>query len=329
MHENPTPADQQAEADLLIEIGCEELPPKALDGLREALFTAVCAGLEREQVVFDGGSSCAYSSPRRLALLLKAVPSRQADQVQERRGPALTSAFDANGKLTGAALGFARSLGVAADQLQTIETVKGKWLAALVHVQGRALGDIIFPVLEQAIRELPLPRPMRWAGHDFSFVRPVHWLVVLHGSHVLHGELLGRKAGNTTLGHRTHSPGPHVISRAAAYLEVLRKAYVLADQEVRRAKLRDALLARNPATRLENSLLAEVSNLVEWPVVIECTFDAAFLELPHQVLVASMQDHQKLFPVCAAPGKTEVSNHFMAVANLESANESLVREGFE
>lgn len=316
-------------ADLLIEIGCEELPPKALDGLREALFSAVCAGLEREQLVFDQVASRAYSSPRRLALLLSKVPARLADQHQDRRGPALTAAFDANGKPTGAALGFARSLGLEMDQLQTVETDKGRWLAARVHVPGKALGEIVFPVLEQAIRQLPVPRPMRWASHEFSFIRPVHWLVVLHGSEVLQGQLLGHQAGNTTVGHRIHSPGPHLIPQAAQYLEILRKAHVLADQEVRSATVRRALLARNAATRIDEPLLAEVNNLVEWPVVIECSFDASFLEVPHAALVASMQDHQKLFPVLVAAGKPEVSNHFMAVANLQSADERLVREGFE
>lgn len=321
--------DALSSADLLIEIGCEELPPKALDGLREALFSAVCAGLDREQVVFDKGASRAYSSPRRLALLLAAVPSRLADQYQERRGPALSAAYDAAGKPTGAALGFARSLGLEMEQLQTVETGKGQWLAARVHVPGKPLGEIIFPVLEQAIRQLPVPRPMRWASHDFTFIRPVHWLLVLHGSQVLPGRLLGHEAGDTTAGHRIHSPGPHRVATPSAYLEVLQKACVLADQEVRKATVREGLLARNPAARIDESLLDEVNNLVEWPVVIECSFDPAFLAVPHAALVASMQDHQKLFPVLVTPGKPEVSNRFLAVTNLESADENLVREGFE
>ena len=320
---------EPAAADLLIEIGCEELPPKALDELREALFGSVCAGLERNGIVFDKPASRAYSSPRRLALLLKAVAARQPDHEQERRGPAIAAAFDKEGKPTGAAVGFARSVGLDIQQLQSLETDKGKWLTACIRVPGKGLEEIIFPVLEQAIHQLPVPRPMRWADHDFSFVRPMHWLVMLHGGQVLRGHLLGQEAGNNTRGHRVHAPGPHPIPRACSYLEVLLKAHVIADQDVRKACIRDALLGRNPATRIDEALLSEVNNLVEWPVVIDCSFDAAFLDIPHEVLVASMQDHQKLFPVFAEPGTTHISNRFLAVVNLQSAEESQVREGFE
>lgn len=314
---------------LLIEIGCEELPPKSLDALRQALFLAVSEGLMRESIQFNAFSSCAYSSPRRLALLFKEVSARQPDQVLERRGPALTAAFDATGNPSKAALGFARSVGRAVSELETLKTDKGDWLVATQEAPGKPLEEVIFPLLQQAIRLLPIPRPMRWADHEFSFVRPVHWLVVMHGARVLPGEFLGHAAGNTTRGHRVHSPGPHALSHADEYLEVLHKAFVYADQVQRREVILKQLLASSDAVRISDTLLDEVNNLVEWPAAITCSFDVGFLSVPHEALVASMQDHQRFFPVDTAPGSAVLSNRFIAVANLDSSDPLKVREGFE
>jgi glycyl-tRNA synthetase beta chain len=315
--------------DLLIEIGCEELPPRALDDLREALFSAVSAALEKDNLDFDKSASKAFSTPRRLALLFSAVPSRQPDQVQERRGPALSAAFDAEGQATGAATGFARSVGKEVSELDTLKTDKGEWLYARMHVAGKPVADLIYPALEQAVKQLPVPRPMRWSDHDFAFVRPVHWLVVLHGQSVLEGELLGQAAGSTTRGHRIHAPGPHKIPAAGKYLDVLEKAFVLADQEQRQSRIHQAVLALEQDARIDQSLLREVNNLVEWPVAISCAFEEAFLSVPHQALVASMQDHQKFFPVLEASGTGNITNRFVAIANLESLQPDAVREGYE
>jgi glycyl-tRNA synthetase beta chain len=315
--------------DLLIEIGCEELPPKALDGLRDALFSSITTGLTKENIAFDSANSKAYSTPRRLAVLLKSVASGQADQDQERRGPALSAAFDADGQPTPAALGFARSVGKDVNELDRLESDKGSWLITRIQVPGKPLEDLVFPLLEQAIRQLPVPRPMRWADHDFSFVRPVHWLVVLYGNRILPGEFLGQTASNTTRGHRVHSPGPHNLVQASDYLSVLELGFVLADQEVRKSRIEGQLLEINPACRIEPDLLAEVCNLVEWPIAIGCSFDPEFLAVPHEALVASMQDHQRFFPVDSAVGSKQLSNQFIAVANLESTDEDQVRKGFE
>ncbi len=314
---------------LLVEIGCEELPPKALDELRDALFGAVSAGLERDSISFDITTSRAYSAPRRLALLFSSVALQQPDQDQERRGPALAVAFGPEGRPSAAALGFARSVNMEVQQLETLTTDKGDWLVARIRVAGKPLDQLIFPILEQAVRQLPVPRPMRWSHHEFSFVRPVHWLIVMHGNRVLHGSLLGQLAGNQTWGHRIHAPGPHALSGASDYLEVLKKAHVLADQDQRKAAIRKQLLAIDPAIRIDPALLSEVSNLVEWPVAIECAFDESFLSVPHEALVASMQDHQRFFPIQAAPASSAVSKRFVAVANLDSADVARVREGFE
>jgi len=335
----PRPAAASAieRSSLLIELGCEELPPKALDDLRDAFFAAVGAGLEREGVAFEATSSRAFSTPRRLALLLSQVAAAQPDQNLERRGPALHAAFHADGTPTAAALGFARSVDLGIEQLERLQTDKGTWLVARTHQPGKALADLIFPVLEQALRQLPIPRPMRWADHEFSFVRPVHWLVVMHGTRVLEGCLLGQSATRQTQGHRIHSPGPHPLGRADDYLDVLRRAYVLADPAERKHRIREQTLALEPDARIDPALLDEVNNLLEWPVPVACSFDESFLSIPHEALVASMQAHQKFFPVnqhgaAGVPqdgGLLPVRNRFIAVANLESEQIERVREGFE
>lgn len=320
-------------ADLLIEIGCEELPPKALDQLRVALFDGMSKGLQGENIEFDEANSRCWSTPRRLALFFAATAGSQPDQDQERRGPAIAAAYDADGKPTQAALGFARSAGVEMSELETLETDKGAWLVARSHVKGKALSELLYPLLEQVLKQLPIPRPMRWADHDFSFIRPVHWLVVLHGDTVLPGTLFGLNADRLTRGHRIHSPGPHSISLAGDYQRVLEEAYVLADQQVRKDTIER--MARNAAdtVQIDPGLLDEVNNLVEWPSAILCSFDAEFLAVPHKALIASMQDHQKFFPVAdvgaAAKDLNSISNQFVAIANLDSTDPGQVRQGFE
>jgi glycyl-tRNA synthetase beta chain len=316
-------------ADLLVELGCEELPPKALDAIRAAFFNAVRAGLEKNNLSFDTKGSRSYSSPRRLAVLFNNVASRQPDQEQERRGPALKAAFDSAGNPTGAAQGFARSVGKAVSELETQETDKGQWLFAQIHQAGQPLSELIYPILEQALRQLPVPKPMRWANHDFSFVRPVHWLVVMHGKHVIKGALLGQQAGNLTRGHRVHSPGPHELPDSSDYQEILQKAYVIADSDRRKSHIREILERSDPHVHIDETLLSEVNNLVEWPVAVSCTFEEEFLEVPHEALIASMQDHQKFFPVLDANSPDKVSNRFIAISNIESTHPSTVREGYE
>jgi len=316
-------------ADLLVELGCEELPPKALDAIREAFFTAVRDGLQKGGIAFDEGASRSFSSPRRLAVLFMDVASAQPDQDQERRGPAVSAAFDADDQPTGAALGFARSVGREVADLETVETDKGQWLFARIHQPGKPLSELIYPILEQALRKLPVPRPMRWGDHDYSFVRPVHWLVVMHGSTILDGCLLGLKASNSTRGHRVHAPGPHTIEQSHDYPVTLRKAYVMADQDIRRSYIEASLRETDPHVHIDPALLNEVNNLVEWPVPVACSFEPEFLEVPHAALIASMQDHQKFFPVMNELKPDEVTNRFIAISNIESSHEPSVREGFE
>ena len=319
----------QSSADLLVELGCEELPPKALDAIRDAFFRSVCEGLEKNHIAFSLQGSRSYSTPRRIAIILADVSGGQADQEQVRRGPAISSAFDEQGKPTGAALGFARSVGKEVSELETLKTDKGEWLFCRISQAGKPLDEVIYMVLEQAIKQLPVPKPMRWADHDFSFVRPVHWLIVLHGERIIEGSLFGLKAGNQTRGHRIHSPGPHEIKSPAKYVSVLKQAFVLADQEERKTRITEGLLQSNEKVMIDPALLNEVNNLVEWPVPVACSFEKEFLEVPHAALIASMQDHQKFFPVREAQDSELVSNQFIAVANIESRDVKQVRQGFE
>ena len=316
-------------ADLLVEIGCEELPPKSLDELREAFFTAIAAGFERTGISFAAGGSRSFSTPRRLAALFRTVAAGQPEQFQERRGPAVAAAFDGAGKPTAAALGFARSLGLEVQQLERVATDKGEWLYARTRQPGQPLQDLLFPILEQAARDLPTRRPMRWADQDFSFVRPVHWLVVLHGGQVVPGQLLGQAAGRHTFGHRIHAPGPHELASSAQYEEVLERACVIPDPLRRRERIRELLVDADPAVLIDPALLNEVNNLVEWPVPVACTFEEEFLQVPHAVLIASMQDHQKFFPVRDPADARRVSNRFLAIANIDSTEPAAVREGYE
>jgi len=316
-------------ADLLVELGCEELPPKALDAIRESFFKAVSSGLEKNNIDFDSNTSRAYSSPRRLAIQLVNVAAVQPDQNQERRGPALTAAFDDEGRPTAAAKGFARSVGKDVSELVTIKSDKGAWLHTRINQPGKSLAELIYPVLEQAIRQLPVPRPMRWSDHEFSFVRPVHWLVVMHGDRVIEGSLLGKSAGNLTWGHRIHSPGPHELGSCSDYGDTLERAYVKVDQDQRRSLIREVLENADANVHIDASLLDEVNNLVEWPVAVECEFEEEFLEVPHAALIASMQDHQKFFPVLDAENPGRVSNRFIAISNIESTHVESVREGYE
>ena len=316
-------------ADLLIELGCEELPPKALDGIRDSFFRSVCDGLEKANIAFDRENSRPFSTPRRIALLLSGVAEGQPNQVIERRGPSISAAFDAEGKPTGAALGFARSVGKEVAELETMETDKGAWLFCRVQQSGSPLAELIYDILEQAIRQLPVPKPMRWADNDFSFVRPVHWLIVMHGDQVIEGQLLGQSASTQTRGHRIHSPGPHLVPSANDYSAILDRAFVMADHELRKNRIQALLLECNEQVIIDPSLLNEVNNLVEWPVAVACSFEEAFLEVPHAALIASMQDHQKFFPVADKNSSGKVTNQFVAISNLESRDVRQVREGYE
>ena len=324
--------DKSMPYDLLIELGCEELPPKSLPKLAEILFQGLLSQLEKAELTFNKSTSRFFYTPRRLAVLVPDLAGRQPDQVLERKGPALAAAFDTENNPTPAAQGFARSVGKSVEELQTLKTDKGEWLYCKVEKPGKELDELLLSMLETALAGLPVAKPMRWASNDFSFIRPVHWIIAMHGSRTLDLSLFGLKAGNITRGHRIHSPDPCVIAAAADYEKVLQSAHVVADQEQRRE------LIEKQATELgktaggkaiiDTNLLEEVNCLVEWPRSICGSFDEEFLEVPAEALIASMQDHQKFFPVVNTENGALMSR-FIAVANLDSQDFEAVRAGFE
>ncbi|MBI4695083.1 MAG: glycine--tRNA ligase subunit beta [Gammaproteobacteria bacterium] len=316
--------------DFLVEIGTEELPPKALRQLSEAFTTQL--GTLVADAKLEHGAVAGYASPRRLAVRISALAVEQPDQIVERRGPSLAAAFDAAGKPTGAALGFARSCGVDLEALGRLETDKGACLAFTSTVKGQPTAQLMPALVDRALAALPIPKRMRWGARSEEFVRPVHWVVMLHGASVVPAEILGIATGNATRGHRFLSPGPIVLAHAREYLDRLEKeGSVIADFAARRDRVRAlveaAAIEAGGRAIIDPALLDEVTALVEWPAPICGSFEPHFLELPREALIASMQGHQKYFPLEDANG--QLINRFITVANLVSPKPELVRDGNE
>ena len=316
--------------DLLVEIGTEELPPKALRTLSEAFASELASELDAAGLAHGAPAPCA--TPRRLAALVPGVPATQPDREVERRGPPLSRAFDENDEPTPAALGFARSVGVEVDRLVRISTGDGAWLGHRSTRSGAPLASLLPGMVERALARLPAPRRMRWANRDTEFVRPVHWAVLMHGTEVIEAEILGVASGRATRGHRFHHPADIVLEDAGQYVTALRRqGHVVAGFEERmemiRAQVEQAADELGGEARIEPALLEENAALVEWPVAIAGHFDTEFLELPDAVLIATMQGHQRYFPV--ADGGGALMPHFIAVSNIESRNPETVRAGNE
>ncbi len=320
-------------ANLLVEIGTEELPPKALRKLGETFATGCTAALEKAQLVPTHNSFKWFATPRRLALWVPGVRSRQPDQINERRGPAVAAAFDGEGNPTRAALGFATSCGVGIDSLQRSNTAKGEWLVYRLQQTGEPASKLVPDCIDQAIRQLPIPKRMRWGDLESEFVRPVHWLVVLHGENIIEAELLSVSSGRTTRGHRFHCPQPLPLKNADLYEQVLLDpGFVVADFEARKRRIESQVqdLARDKAgiaSLDDDDLLEQVTGLVEWPDALIGTFDREFLNMPDEVLVSSMRDHQKYFNLSGA--KNGLLPYFITVSNIASASPDRIRQGNE
>ena len=316
--------------DLLVEIGTEELPPKALRTLSESFAAELAAELDAAGLAH--GTPAPYATPRRLAVLVPGVPGTQPDRDVERRGPPLARAFDGNDEPTKAALGFARSVGVEVDRLVRIETGDGAWLGYRSTKAGAPLASLLSGMVERALARLPVPRRMRWADRDTEFVRPVHWVVLMHDSEVIEAEILGIASGRATRGHRFHHPGDIVLRHAGEYATALRReGHVVARFEERMDIIRDQVQRAadelDGRARIDPALLEENAALVEWPVAVAGHFDTEFLDLPNAVLIATMQGHQRYFPV--ADGGGALMPYFVAVSNIESRNTETVRAGNE
>lgn len=316
--------------DFLVEIGTEELPPKSLWALAESLRDGVSSGLDAAGLA--RGLAAAYATPRRLAVFVRRLADTQGEQKLERRGPPVSAAFDANGQPTRAALAFAESCGVALAALTRVTEPKGEFLFCSLTRPGAPAAQLLPGIVQRALDGLPIARRMRWGAGEVQFVRPVHWVVMLHGNDVVDCELLGLKTGRTTRGHRFHAPKPIVLRAPGGYVATLQKrGFVLVDFAARRERIRVGVVAAAQAAggeaMIDPSVLDEVTALCEWPVPIAGTFDARFLELPPEVLVATLQDHQRYFPTRSPAGT--LLPLFVAVANLESRDPAQVRAGNE
>ena len=316
--------------DLLIEIGTEELPPKALPRLSASFAEGIEKGLKKKGLAF--GELHAYASPRRLAVLVPGLDTRQADKAVERRGPALKAAFSEDGTATKAAEGFARSCGVSVDALDKVETDKGAWLYFRTMQVGQETKALIPEIIENSLAELPIPKRMRWGAGEEQFVRPVHWMIILFGSDVIPATILGVTAGKMTRGHRFHHPETLEVSAPARYAEVLEnQGYVVADFGRRRQMIREQVEKTaadlGGEALIEDELLDEVTALVEWPVAMAGGFEEKFLEVPHETLITTMQDNQKYFAVF--DHNRRLLPHFITIANIESKNPAMVVEGNE
>ena len=316
--------------DLLIEIGTEELPPKALPSLALAFENGIRQGLEKAGLA--SGELRHFATPRRLAVLIHHLPVRQPDRQLERRGPALSAAFGPDGNPTKAAEGFARSCGVTIADLQKQETDKGSWLVHLSHEPGAVTAGLIPGIVDQALAGLPIPKRMRWGDRDDQFVRPVHWAVLLLGDEVIPATIMGVSTGRETRGHRFHHPQPIRIASPTDYARQLAdEGKVIADF----AERRDRVRAQAEATAAElggiavikPELLDEVTALVEWPVALAGNFERRFLNVPAEALISTMQDHQRYFPVVDGQGR--LLPHFITMTNLESRDPAQVRAGNE
>jgi glycyl-tRNA synthetase beta chain len=315
--------------DLLFELRTEELPPRTLLALSSALTEGIVKGIDAAGV--PHGKVHSFATPRRLAVRIEKLAEHQPDRQVERRGPPLANSFDAQGAASQAATAFARSCGVPVEQLTKLTTDKGAWLQYRGTERGAATTTLLAGILTQAIAALPIAKRMRWGAHTAEFVRPVHSVVLLYGDEVVPVEVLGLRAGRMTSGHRFHSPKPITLKNAKTYESVLRRAKVVADFAKRRELIRTGVttLAEqlHGTALIEPALLDEVSALVEWPVPLAGQFETRFLSLPREVVVATVQDHQRYFAVQGNDGK--LSGWFVTVSNIESRNPDQVRQGNE
>lgn len=315
---------------LLVEIGTEELPPKALRKLSEAFANGITDGFKNADLAF--GEVTVYASPRRLAVLIKDLIETQEDKIIERKGPALTAAFDEDGCPSKAAEGFARSCGVSVNDLAREETAKGAWLMFRSEQAGSPTADLIPGIVQMSLDKLPIPKRMRWADLDAQFVRPVHWLVLLFGNEVIEAEILTVKSGRETRGHRFHHPEAMYIAEAEAYAPLLEtEGYVVADFAVRREAVRAQVLevgnSLGGTAVIDEDLLDEVTAMVEWPKAIGGNFEGRYLDVPAEALITTMKTNQKYFHVVDAKGS--LMPHFVTVANIDSKDADMVREGNE
>ncbi|HEB57699.1 MAG TPA: glycine--tRNA ligase subunit beta [Gammaproteobacteria bacterium] len=323
-------AKKKTRADLLLEVGTEELPPRALLRLGEAFAAGIEKGLADAGLAFRKVRM--FCAPRRLAVVVDALQTRQADQAIERRGPALKAAFDEDGCPSKAAQGFARSCGVAVEDLEKLETEQGAWLVYRTTREGADTATLIPDILRRTLDQLPVPRRMRWGDLDEAFVRPVHWLVALLGRDTIEFEMFGIRSGRESRGHRFHHPDVIVIPAPDEYETLLEShGRVIADFDRRRTTVRglveEAVAHTGGKAVIDDDLLDEVTAMVEWPVPVVGNFEERFLDVPPEVLITTMKTNQKYFHVLGQDGR--LLPYFVTISNIDSREPERVREGNE
>lgn len=316
-------------ADLLIELGTEELPPKSLKALSDSFTQSIVDQLS--SLAISMGEVQSFATPRRLAVLIKNTQLQQADEQVEKRGPAVSAAFDANGNPTKAAQGWARGAGIEVAAAERLVTDKGEWLLHKATVPGKALKNLLPELVSRAAKQLPVPKTMRWGNGEYAFIRPLKRLTVMINTDVVAMSLFGIESSNKVLGHRFHSEGDIVLKNASDYESALKAAHVIANFAARRVLIKEE--AENLAASIhalpvwDDDLLDEVASLVEWPVALLAEFDTAFLDVPKEALIYTMKDDQRYFPL--VDNKGELLAKFVFITNIESRNPGLVITGNE
>ncbi|NNM52044.1 MAG: glycine--tRNA ligase subunit beta, partial [Pseudomonadales bacterium] len=313
--------------DFLFELGCEELPPTSLATLAEALYVHVTSALSEQGLTHDLSRSRWMATPRRLALVLADLLLQQPDRVLVVEGPPLSACFSTDGKPTPAALGFARKQGVQVDDLER----GADRLRLQKRISGKSARELLPELMAQALADLPIAKRMRWGSRREEFVRPVHSLVMLLGEEVIPATLLGLKSGRTLLGHRFMAPGPWTLHHARDYAGLMLQAKVMVDFDERRQlilqQVRKLETSLGGMAIVDESLLDEVTALVEWPVALHGSFDPRFLQVPQEALISTMQGNQKYFPLVDHEGG--LLPHFIFISNLESPRPDLIVAGNE
>jgi glycyl-tRNA synthetase beta chain len=317
-------------ADFLVELGTEELPPLALPGLELAFANGIRSGLADAGI--PHGQTKSFATPRRLAVLVTGLAQMQPAQSLKLKGPPVTAAFDKAGKPTAAATRLAEKCGVAVEALKRVTEGKGEFLYFEGEKPGLTTVSLLPGIVQKALDALPIPKRMRWGSSQAEFVRPVHWLVLMYGGDVIPARILDTESGRATRGHRFMAPGDLPLARPADYETTLRvQGKVIADFSARRARIREQVVAAagtlTGEALLDEQLLDEVTALVEWPAAITGSYEGRFLDLPREVLISTLQQHQRYFAVQNASGK--LLPHFITVSNIESRDPSKVRAGNE
>jgi glycyl-tRNA synthetase beta chain len=314
---------------LLIEIGTEELPPKSLVKLATSFASSVENALLTAEVQFSAVTWLA--TPRRLAVSVKQLSPVQKDRLIEKRGPAVGVAFDAEGKPTQAALGWARSNNVNIEDVGRLKTDKGEWLLYQGSEKGLAIKTILPDIIEKALSSLPIPKPMRWGAGSIQFIRPIHTVTIVFGSELIPANVLGIDSNRLVMGHRFLGEKSFLLNHADDYVEEMRRHFVVADYNERkesiRAAVNDMALKENAVADMNEELLEEVTALVEWPVAMTASFDNSFLEVPKEALIYTMKGDQKYFPLVDNRGK--LLSRFIFISNIETAHPALIISGNE